>query len=71
MTPIISSEKENTHQNLREGETANLTCNATGFPEPTITWYRVSEMDKEGNQVFLYLCMLLKKMKRSLKIGCA
>nr|XP_022334832.1 limbic system-associated membrane protein-like isoform X1 [Crassostrea virginica] len=48
VTPIISSEKENTHQNLREGETANLTCNATGFPEPTITWYRVSEMDKEA-----------------------
>lgn len=41
--PTISHETNNVKRNLKEGETANLTCNATGYPEPTITWYREKE----------------------------
>lgn len=41
--PTISHKTKNVNRNLKEGETANLTCNATGYPEPTITWYREKE----------------------------
>lgn len=44
--PTISHKTKNVNRNLKEGETANLTCNATGYPEPTITWYR----EKEGKR---------------------
>ncbi|XP_061192075.1 limbic system-associated membrane protein-like [Saccostrea echinata] len=46
--PHIYEKPRNTQQFLKEGETANLTCNATGYPEPTITWYRTTISEKEA-----------------------
>lgn len=55
--PTISHETNNVKRNLKEGETANLTCNATGYPEPTITWYREKEGKKYGKENQNYLCI--------------
>lgn len=41
--PNIFPKIKTVYRNLKEGDTANLTCNATGYPEPTITWYRENE----------------------------
>lgn len=46
---------------MKEGETANLTCNATGYPEPTITWYREKEgkrYGKEKSKLFMHLTLI-------------
>lgn len=50
--PTISHKTKNVNRNLKEGETANLTCNATGYPEPTITWYREKEGKRQGEDIF-------------------
>lgn len=55
--PTISHETNNVKRNLKEGETANLTCNATGYPEPTITWYREKEGKRYGKENQNYLCI--------------
>ncbi|XP_048734566.2 limbic system-associated membrane protein-like isoform X2 [Ostrea edulis] len=48
VNPYIHGKTLHTIQSLKEGATANLTCNATGYPEPTITWYRTSASKKEA-----------------------
>ncbi|XP_055898433.1 opioid-binding protein/cell adhesion molecule homolog isoform X1 [Biomphalaria glabrata] len=43
---ILSEPNENTLI-FREGEKVTLTCNATGMPKPTVTWYRKSSVKGE------------------------
>ncbi|XP_059175322.1 lachesin-like isoform X2 [Physella acuta] len=39
--PNIVTPTEDGSITVREGEKVTLTCNATGFPRPLVTWYRV------------------------------
>jgi hypothetical protein len=42
---------------LLEGAVARLLCNATGVPEPTITWYRRTYVNKRIRERKLYRIM--------------
>ncbi|XP_012937137.1 lachesin [Aplysia californica] len=48
--PSISSTNNDGTITVKEGERATLTCNATGIPRPTVTWYRQPNLRGEPRE---------------------
>jgi len=58
--PEIVEDWMSTNIEVREGDTVELTCNATGVPLPVVTWYKEKKLISEYSDRIGGTCVVMQ-----------